>query len=173
MRKAAEYCADVVRSGDWAETVAERATDYVSEKAWRRLVRGRRGRRCRALARAAEGILKGKQQIHDALGIIASHGVRLLGGSDAVQDFTDELVSTLPIPILDAKLVAAARGIQVTGVLICVVGGGELTRCDCFIALALAETKERVEKILVTAMSDWARLQTFRPRPAASIVDSA
>jgi hypothetical protein len=167
VRKVSEYCADVVGSGSWADTVAERATDYVSEKTWQRLIRGRRGRQCRALARTAEGVLTGKRDIHNMLGIIASRSVRLLGGSDAAQDFTNELVSALPIPVLDAKLVAAARGIQVTGVLICVVRGRELTKCDCFIALALAETKAQVRKLLVAAMTDWTKLQMFRPKSAA------
>lgn len=34
----------------------------------------------------------------------------------------------------------------------------DLTQCQCFIDLALAETKERVRKILAAAMSDWTGL---------------
>lgn len=172
MRKAAEYCADLVSSGDWADVVADRATDYVSETTWQRLLWGRHGRQCRALAHVAEDLLAGKREIHNALGFVASLGVRLLGGRGAVQAFTDELVSALPLPVLDTKLVAAARGIQATGVLLCVVSGRDLTRCDCFIALALAETKARVRKILVTAMTDWTKLGTFPQRPAG-VADSA
>lgn len=164
VRRAAEYCADVVSGGNWADTVAERATDYVSDETWQRLLRGRRKRQCKALARTAESLLAGKQEIHNVLGFLVSRGVSLLGGGDAVQAFTRELVSALPLPVLDAKLVAASRGIQVTGVLICVLAGRDLTSCDCFVALALTETKAQVKKILVTAMTDWVRLQPFPPK---------
>lgn len=146
--------------------VAERAADYVSDKTWHRLLRGTRRRQCRALACAAGDLLAAKQGIHNTLGVVASRGVRLLGGGNAAQAFTEELIAAIPIPPLDAKLVAAARGIQATGVLLCVMGGRDLTRCDCFIALALAETKVRVKKLFATAMSDWTKLRTFPPRAA-------
>jgi hypothetical protein len=42
--------------------------------------------------------------------------------------------------------------------------GRDLSKCECFIDLALAETKERVNQILVAAMSDWTGLARFRPR---------
>lgn len=166
VRKAAVYCADIVSSGDWQDAVAERVTDYVSQETWQRLLRGRRARQCKALARAADNLLAGKQKIHKTLGFLASRGVRLLGGGDVVQAFTEELVSAIPIPALDAKLIAAARGIQVTGVLLCVMSGRDLMRCDCFIALALTETKTQVKKILLTAMNDWVRLRAFPPQEA-------
>ena len=132
VQKAADFCADVVIGGGWVDTVAERASGYVSEETWQRLLRGRRGRYCKALARAAENILAGKQKIHNALGFLASRGVRLLGGSDAIQAFTEELVDAIPLPLLDVKLVAAARGIQVTGVFLCVADDRDLTRCAVF-----------------------------------------
>jgi hypothetical protein len=144
----------------------------VSEETWQRLLWGRRKRQCRALARTGESILAGKQQIHNALGFLMSRGVRLLGGGDVVQAFTQELVSALPLPALDAKLVAASRGIQVTGVLICVLADRALTKCDCFIALALTETKAQVNKVLVTAMTDWARLQPLPPKPTSLAAQS-
>lgn len=42
-------------------------------------------------------------------------------------------------------------------------GRGALTECECFIDLALAETKERVNQILVASMSDWTSLKKFAP----------
>jgi hypothetical protein len=64
----------------------------------------------------------------------------------------------------DAKLVATARGVQVTGVLLCLANGDDLTRCQCFIDLALTETKTRVKKVLVAAMTDWTGLAAFPPK---------
>ena len=106
-----------------------------------------------------------RERIHNALGFLASRGVRFLGGGDAAQAFADELMSALPLPF-DAKIVAAARGVQATGVLLCVMSGSDLTRCQCFIDLALAETKAQVKKILVMAMTDWTRLRAFPPKEA-------
>lgn len=118
-----------------------------------------------ALAQAAANLLAGGNAIHNALGFLASRRVRFLGSGDAAQAFAGELVSVLPLPF-DAKIVAAARGVQATGVLLCVMSGSDLTRCQCFIDLALAETKARVKKILVMATTDWARLRAFPPRGA-------
>lgn len=40
-------------------------------------------------------------------------------------------------------MIAVARGVQVTGILLCVMDNRDLTKCECFIDLAKAETKER------------------------------
>jgi hypothetical protein len=52
----------------------------------------------------------------------------------------------------------------VTGVLLCLVSGDDLTRCQCFIDLALSETKTQVKKILVAAINDWTGLANFPAR---------
>src|SRR5436190_19931135 len=65
-----------------------------------------------------------------------------------------------PLPI-DAKIIAAARGLQASGIVLCVANRTEITRCQCFIELALSETKERVGGILMAATTDWTRLQAY------------
>ena len=65
--------------------------------------------------------------------------------------FVRELASQIPLPP-DAKLTATARAVQVTGILMCAVNGNDLTRCQCFIDLALNDAKTRVNKILTAAM---------------------
>jgi hypothetical protein len=107
--------------------------------------------------------LDAKQDLHDGLGWMASGALGLLGVGDAARAFAQELVANLPLPV-DAKLVAAARGVQVTGIALCIFGGGDLTRCQCFIDLALAETKSRVRKMLVAAVGDWSGLGAFAPK---------
>jgi len=83
-----------------------------------------------------------------------------MGASDPVRAFTEELISNIPLPF-DAKMIAVARGVQVAGVLLCVMDNRDLTKCECFIDLALAETKERANQILIAAMSDWRGLARF------------
>ncbi len=73
-------------------------------------------------------------------------------------------MSKIPLPI-DAKMIAVGRGVQVAGTLLCVMDRRDLTKCECFRDLAIAETKERVNEMLVTAMSDWANLKRFVPEP--------
>jgi hypothetical protein len=161
VREAAVFCADSL-SGSWEAAVADRITGY-AQTSWQRLSRSHRKRNCQALARAAKSILSAKEQIHRAAGTLFGWAAGALGASGAVRAFTDELASSIPLPT-DAKMIAAARGIQVAGILLCVMDNRDLTKCECFIDLALAETKERVNQILVTAMSDWANLARFHPK---------
>lgn len=80
---------------------------------------------------------------------------------------TEELAANIPLGPIDAKMVAVARGVQVTGIVLCLIDGRELTECRCFVDLALSETKERVKAILIAAMSDWRGLARF-PHEAAA-----
>ncbi len=77
-------------------------------------------------------------------------------------DFTRELVKRIPIGPVDAKLTGVARTIQVAGIALCLMDGRDLTRCDCFVDLALAETKERVSQILEASLTRWSELGRFR-----------
>jgi hypothetical protein len=162
VREAAVFCADSLSDG-WQAAVADRITDYAATT-WERLSRSKRKRNCKALARMAQSILKTKALIHRQVGGIFGRASQALGASDPVQAFAAELASNIPLPG-DAQAVAIARGLQVAGVLLCVMDGRELTKCECFIDLAKAATKERVNQILVAAMSDWTGLQRFASTP--------
>lgn len=90
---------------------------------------------------------------------------RAVGADGPARAFTEELISNIPLPF-DAKMIAAARGVQVAGILLCLMDNRDLTKCECFIDLALAETKERVNQILIAAMSNWTGLARFTPGPS-------
>jgi hypothetical protein len=113
-------------------------------------------------------ILEAKTQVHKAVGKLFGWAVGGLGAGDAARAFAEELASNIPLPI-DAKMIAVARGLQVAGILLCVMDDRELAECECFIDLALAETMERVKQILVAAMSDWVNLARFRPQAAQAV----
>jgi hypothetical protein len=104
--------------------------------------------------------LEAKAQIHDLIGYTTGWAVKKLGAGDAARAFAAELARNIPLPT-DAKMIAVARGVQVAGILLCVMDDRDLTRCECFIDLALAETKEQVQQILDAAMSDWTGLARF------------
>jgi hypothetical protein len=159
---AADYCSDILAEG-WANTAAERVADYVTDATWNRLFASR-SNYCKALARLAKRILTGKAKLHHWLGILVIRILFLFGVRPTVRIFAGELVSNVPIPLIDAKIIAVARGIQVTGILLCLVRDEDLTRCQCFIDLALVETKTQVRRILVTATGDWVGLADLPPK---------
>jgi hypothetical protein len=165
IEKAAQYCSEVVKDG-WAETVAAHATNYVMEETWRALFRSRK-RNCKSLAKLAKEILAYKDKFHKMLGGILAWLLSLLGVGDTPRRFAKELASRIPIPPIDAKAIAVARGVQIAGIVVCVSSGDDLTRCQCFRDLALVETKTRVKKILVAATKDWADLGGFEPNKRA------
>jgi hypothetical protein len=160
VKETAAFCADSL-SGGWQTAVTDRITGY-AQTTWERLSRSRRKPNCKALARIARSILAAKTQIHKAAGKLFGWAAGALGAADPARAFTEELTSNIALPI-DAKMIAVARGVQVAGILLCVMEGRDLTECECFIDLALAETKERVNQILVAAMSDWTSLKKFAP----------
>lgn len=151
----------------WQETVAERASTYVTDSTWQQLFRGRRRRRCKILAGIANAVLAGKKKLHDLVGWVASWLASTFGAGRVAQAFVRELASNIPLPP-DAKLVAVARGAQVTGVLLCLANGDDVRQCQCFIDLALDETKTQVKKILIAALSDWTGLAAFPIKGASA-----
>lgn len=159
VKEAAEFCADSLSAG-WQTAVADRVTGY-AESTWQKLVWSHRKRNCKALARIARSILEAKAALHKAVGRMFGWLSGAMGADDLARAFAEELAANIPFGPLDAKMVGVARGVQVAGVLLCVMDNRDLIACECFIDLALAETNERVKQILITAMSDWSGLARF------------
>ena len=166
VEKAAQLCANVVSSG-WQEAVADQIMAY-APTTWGRLRRSSRRRNCKSLARMSRFILKTKALIHKGVGKLFGWVVGGFGADDAVRAFAEELASNIPLPT-DAKIVAVARGLQLAGILLCVMDDKELHQCDCFIDLIRTETGERVRQILIAAMSDWVNLARFQRRDARAV----
>ena len=164
IRQASEYCADIVDSG-WKDTVADSAANYVTTATADRVFHGRR-RRCKALAQAAAALLDANQDIHKGIGWLTSRVLGRLGAGDAVSAFVGELASNIPLPT-DAKIIVVARGVQVSGVAVCVANSVSLEYSQCFIDLTLDLAKTQVKKLLITAEGNWLDLARFQPRPRA------
>jgi hypothetical protein len=159
VEEAAEFCADSV-STTWQDAVADRISDY-ADTAWESLKRSRRRRNCKALARLAAAVLKGKQKIHQLVGRSSGWIAGLWGADDFTRAFAADLAANIPLGPIDAKAVAVARGLQISGIVLCIMDNKDLTECECFIDLALTDTKERVQQILVAGMSNWIGLARF------------
>ncbi|TVZ01962.1 hypothetical protein EAS64_31520 [Trebonia kvetii] len=66
-------------------------------------------------------------------------------------------------------MVVVAGGVQVAGILLCVMDNRDLTKCECFIDLPMTETKEKVKGMLIAAMSDGTVLARFGRQAAGSV----
>ena len=80
-----------------------------------------------------------------------------LGGQPMERIAAKELAKKIPIPVIDEKTAVVARGLQMIGISLCLARGIPLERCQCFIDLALTETKEQVKEKLAAALGDWAK----------------
>ncbi|MET4920963.1 hypothetical protein P3L51_01015 [Streptomyces sp. PSRA5] len=146
---------DVVERGG-AAVIAERAVAYASDDSWNRLVKRHSRRGCEDLALLARSILLGKDQLHDVVGRAAGGLFGLLGRPRIERVFAQELARRIPLPV-DAQLSAAARGLQIAGIYVCVVGNRSLTDCACLHVL-IVDGQERLQQLLQGALEDWQRL---------------
>lgn len=150
-----DFCTDILTDG-WRDVVETRVSDYITTETFRRLTKRHR-RACKSLAAFAGRVLESKNRLHQLVGLAAQCIIGLLSGNWMVQVIARKLATKIPLP-WDAKMVAVARGIQILGILVCLSDGNELTHCQCFIDLAIDETKERVKQILASAVDDWREL---------------
>jgi hypothetical protein len=67
-----------------------------------------------------------------------------------------ELAKKIAIPVVDDQTAVAARGLQMIGISLCLARDIPLGQCQCFIDLALTETKEQVKAKLAAALDEWA-----------------
>jgi hypothetical protein len=135
--------------------ISERNARQWAPKTWNRLFGKRRQADCKVLADMAKSLLDGKKALHDLIGSVTSRVAGWMGGKGVECAVVRQLAQRIPIPAIDQKTIVVARGLQMIGILLCISQGIPLNRCQSFIDLALAETKERVKQILVAAMDDW------------------
>ncbi|MGC0421138.1 hypothetical protein [Embleya sp. AB8] len=157
----ARFCADALDGGGTA-AIADRAAMYVSDETWRALVKEYRGRGCDDLAQLARDILNGKEHLHDVVAQSAGVVLGFLGRSRIERTFAQELARTIPLPV-DAPLSAAARGLQIAGIYICLVGNQNLAECACLRDVFKVEGKERIAQLMQAAVGDWRELPTRLP----------
>jgi hypothetical protein len=155
VERAVAFCADTLTES-WESAVGTQVADCISPEVWNRLFGGHRDQTCKALADMAKGLLDGKEALHDFVGSAAERLAGDIGLEPVDRAVVKELAKRIPIPVIDQKIVMVARSLQMIGILLCVGEGRPLNRCQCFIDLALAETKERVKEILTDATKDWA-----------------
>ncbi|WEV26826.1 hypothetical protein OYE22_17710 [Streptomyces sp. 71268] len=105
----------------------------------------------------ARDILNGKDLLHEAVGRAVGGFFGLIGRPRIERVFAQEVARRVPLPF-DAKLSAAARGLQIAGIYTCVVGNRDLTDCACLRDVISAEGQERLQRLIHGAMGDWQSL---------------
>ena len=160
IRNAASYCADAINAGA-LRAIEERAGQYVSDETWDRIKRSWRTHNCTAFAKFARAILDGKKRLHSWIGKTAGFVASLMGANGVVRLLADEIASHVPLPFVDDNATIAARGVQITGIVMCVVQGRDLTECACFRDVVIEEGKERVKELLAEALADWSGLRSL------------
>ncbi|MFC1435519.1 hypothetical protein ACEZDB_33255 [Streptacidiphilus sp. N1-3] len=80
-----------------------------------------------------------------------------MGRSPIERVFAYELASRIPLPI-DAKLSAAARGLQVAGIYVCFVNKRNLADCACMQEILKEKGKFQLENLMRGALDDWSGL---------------
>ncbi|MFI7231127.1 hypothetical protein ACIBO5_48685 [Nonomuraea angiospora] len=139
----------------------DHACEYASKETWAKLTKRWSGKRCQTLAQVARDVLEGKEQIHAGIGKTAGFFVGLFKGGALARAFATEIASRLPLPILDEKLTATARGLQIVGIGVCCMQGYDLSRCACFVDVAKSEGKAQLKKLVLTGAEDWTSLSSF------------
>lgn len=157
MRSASESSAGLI-APTFPAVVGDRATKYVSDQTWQRVTRSWSGRRCETLARLARAILEGRDRLHEGLGEFANRALGLVNRSSVERQFASELVKQLPLLAVDENLIAAARGLQVTGIVVCMARSSPLMQCACFTDVVLVEGQAKVKSLITAGMQDWAGL---------------
>ncbi|WP_133849912.1 hypothetical protein [Labedaea rhizosphaerae] len=157
---ALDHCARLVTSEQWRDAVAGMVITRVPDKTWTSLLTSGRSDRCLALANTAADVLIAGKSPRGPL----FRRMRVAAGMGRTdQRFARQLAKRIKLPAA-ARATAVGRGLQVTGILLCLADGQDLDRCQCFVDLARTEFKQRVKQILVAAAHDWVNLALYPGR---------
>ncbi|MBF9134237.1 hypothetical protein I0C86_35680 [Plantactinospora sp. S1510] len=106
--------------------------------------------------------MDGKDWLHGRIGDLAGFLLDLIGTPRVVRMFGKEIAKRIPLP-WDQQLVAVSRGMQIAGIVVCVINGRDLAKCECFVDVVVNEGKERVRQLMEWAAKDWRNLEQLVP----------
>jgi hypothetical protein len=155
--EAAKICADAMSTRNLDETIREKLVDVVGEKTVDMLTRHWDGTQCNELAKVARKLLGVRSYFQKLLSSLITRIMLLFGYGDPVSIFTGELVKAVPVPWF-AKVTAAARIIQLTGIWLCFINDRKLTACECMTDLVKFESIEVLGRLLTAGLGDWRQI---------------
>jgi hypothetical protein len=139
-----------------ADRVADRVVDYLGWSGrWRLRTRRWSGVDCRLLAQTAKAVLDLKRKLHDVTGEAVS---RLLPPDTPRfhRMLIKKIAARVPLPP-DIKLEAIARGLQIIGIFMCIVGNMRLERCARLRMLGPQLIKEQIKRYVEDLLEETKR----------------
>lgn len=142
----------VIRAGALRQVEAQ-ARLYVDHDLWHAIKIHNRLGRCRNLAVIAREILKGRGEPHSWLGRFAAAPF-----SGLERDLAVQLTARLPLKTGEADTIAAARGLQLTGMYICSTRDVGPRACQCFVDVARTDGPRALKHLIRAGATDWSLL---------------
>ena len=166
-REAAALCEAAIVTNDVISVFQSQVLDLVSEKVVDKLTKDWTGKQCKNIAKLARSLLDVKNYFYEILADIVNWAAGKLGWGSTARIFACQFVNLVPA-LGFAKITAAGRILQLTGICLCVMNGESLVDCECLHDLVIFETKEAINRLLTTAGHDW-RLLAKWPRDGMAI----
>jgi hypothetical protein len=161
-KEAARLCAEAIAGQGVLSAFESQITEYVSDKIVEELSRNWDGRQCDELAKLARQLLAVKSYFYRAIQIVVNWIMLKLGFGSIARFFVCQLITALPVAWY-AKLVTAARILQVTGICLCFMNDRSLTECKCLHDLVVFEGKEAISRLMTAAAHDWREISERVP----------
>jgi hypothetical protein len=166
-REAAKLCADAIVGQGVLAAFDAQITDYVSTELIEKLSKNWDGKQCDEIAKLARGLLATKNYFYRIIQIALNWLMLRLGYGDTARFFACQLVCVLPV-VWYAKLVTAARILQITGICLCFANDRKLTECECLHDLVLFEGKEAIGRLMTAAVDNWREIANRVPEISTS-----
>jgi hypothetical protein len=121
------------------------------------------GKGCEELAKIARGLLGIKGYFTKLLQLALNWIMEKTGVGDFPRLVACQLIAAIPLP-WNAKLVTAARVLQVTGICLC-FSRDRLMECRCLHDLVQFEGMQAIGNLLTGAVHDWREIAERMPKP--------
>ena len=165
-REAAKLCAAAILDQSVLTVFENQITDLVDAELVHELMQGWDGKQCDDLAKVAKKLLGVSSYLRKILQIVADWLLMKAGYGDLVRLIVCQLVVVVPVP-WNAKLVAAARIIQISGICLC-FANDRLLECRCLHDLVEFEGMQAIGRLTTSAIRDWREIADRMPGPQAS-----
>jgi hypothetical protein len=166
-REAATLCADIIVEQNVMTAFQSQITDMVGGKLVDQLSSKWDGKQCETIAKLARGLLGVKGYIDKTMKIVLNWLLAKAGVGDTARFFACQLVVMVPVP-WNAKLISAARILQVTGICLC-FSNGRLMECQCLHDLVRFEGKQTISILMTGAIHNWREIAERVPEVRADV----
>ena len=166
-REAANLCAAAILNQNVFTAFESQITDFVDTKLVDELTKSWNGKQCDELAKIARELLGVSSYLHKILQVIADWLLMKAGYGDIPRLIVRQLVVAIPVP-WTAKLVVAARVIQISGMCLC-FANDRLFECKCLHDLVQFEGMQAIGRLMTSAIHDWREIANRMPRLETSV----